>query len=147
MILSHFPPLHVHSIMSLMGVNMPICSLLCHCYSSNTPLHLCCESKVHILVSQWLCMLAHLEFFVEGVSCIFYCYCNPSCIKLGLSTLIDYLFFCLLCCNHHLCSFFGFIFLLLPSRYFIVLFCCWFVNFVFCKIPKYSIEVITCDLK
>ncbi len=126
---------------------MPICLMPCHCYLFSTPLHLYCESKVHTSVSQWVCTLPHLEFFVERVSCIFYYYCSPSCIKLGLSTLIDYLLFYLLCCNHRLCCFFGFFFLPFPSFCFIVFFCCCFVNCFFCKIPKYSIEVTTCDLK
>jgi len=126
---------------------MPICLLPCHCYLFSTRLRLCCESKVHTPVSQWVCMLAELEFFVEVVSCIFDCYCSLSCIKLGLCMLINYLLFCLLYCNHHLCCFFGFIFFLLLSHCFIVFFCCCFVNCFFCKIPKYSIEVTTCDLK
>ncbi len=67
---------------------MPMCSLPCHCCMSNSSLCLCCESKVRTLVSQWVCMLAHLEFFMEGVSHILYCCCNPSCIKLDLYMLI-----------------------------------------------------------
>jgi hypothetical protein len=102
----------------------------------------CCESKVHTLISQWVCMLTHLDFFVEGVFCIFdYCW-NPSCIKLGLYILIGYLLYNLLCCNHMLCWFSSFIFLPLPLLCFIVMFCCCFV-----KTPKYSIEVTTCDLE
>ncbi len=126
---------------------MLICSLPCHCYLSNTALCLCCKSKVHTPVSQWVCTLAHLEFFVEVVSCIFDRYCSLNCIKLGLCTLINYLLFCLLYYNHHPIGFLA----LFSSLSFRIALLCSFVVVLsivfFCKIPKYSIEVTTCDLK
>jgi hypothetical protein len=42
---------------------MPICLMPCHCYISSNPLCLCCESKIHTSISQWVWAQAHLEFF------------------------------------------------------------------------------------
>ncbi len=125
---------------------MPIYSLFCHWYMSNSSLHFYYEYKVHTLVAQWVCTTTHLEFFVEGVSYIFNCCCSPSCIKLGLCTLIGYSFYDSLCCNHCLCYFLA---LFSSLSFHLVLLCSFaiiFSNF-FCKIFKYSVQVTTCDLK
>jgi hypothetical protein len=107
---------------------MPICLLPWHCYMSSNSLCLCCESKVHTSISQWVCMPTHLNFFVEGVSCIFYCCCSPGCIKLELYTLIRYSFCSSLRCNHHLYYFSNFIFFLILLFCFTIVLYYYFVN-------------------
>jgi hypothetical protein len=94
-----------------------------HCLAITTCLAARCAFVVNVRFRYGIPMGVHTNSF--GIFCErcflhFYCCCNPSCIKLGLCTLIGYS----LCCNHHLYCFSSFIFLLLPSLCFIVLFCC-----------------------
>lgn len=134
-ILSHFPPLHVHLVVNLVGANILEYAYL---FDALPLLHV--EQLVVPLLIIWsshfgIPMGVHVSpsrIFLWKVFFAFLNYCySPSCIKLRICTLISYSFYGLLCCNHHRCCFSNSSFLLFPSFCYIVLLCCCFVNCLF----------------
>jgi hypothetical protein len=128
-----FPPTSCSFNYELGGCKHARTCSFAHCLAIATCLTTCCafvNPRFRFGIPMGMCTPTHLDFFVEGVSCIFYCCCSPSCIKLSLCMLIGYS----LCCNCHLYYISSFIFF---SIFF----------FFFARFPKYSIEVTTCDLE